>query len=91
LANPDLSGWEKFTSVLMSFGTALPMVMSGISTLKTQFGGMNQTMVESIGIKTAMIGLYGAENTALITSIALDKTATEAEKIKQLQEKLGMT
>ena len=91
LSNPDLSGWEKFTSVMTSFGMAIPMMASGFATLKTQIVGMNTTMAESIAIKSAMIGLYGAENTALITSIALDKTATEAEKIKQLQEKLGMT
>jgi hypothetical protein len=37
LSNPDLSGWEKFTSVLMSLGMGIPMLISGFTGLKSAF------------------------------------------------------
>lgn len=45
LTNPDLSGWEKFTTVLMSIGTVIGSVISAISALQqVQFKQMGITI-----------------------------------------------
>lgn len=45
LTNPDLSGWEKFTTVLMSIGTVVGSVISAISALQqVQFKQMGITI-----------------------------------------------
>ena len=35
LKNPDISGWEKFTSVLMSFAMIIPGIVNTVKTFKT--------------------------------------------------------
>ena len=45
LTNPDLSGWEKFTTVLMSIGTVVGSVISAINALQqVQFKQMGITI-----------------------------------------------
>jgi hypothetical protein len=36
--NPDLSGWEKFTSIAMSLGMGLPMILNSLIGLNKTFG-----------------------------------------------------
>ena len=64
--NPDLSTWEKFTSISMSLSMGLPMLMSGFSGLSKLFGPIAAaigTMSWSIDKNTkSIINNYLANN-----------------------------
>lgn len=67
LTDPDASGWEKFSSVLMSFGSIVLMVSSMVSAMKKAFDGL--TLAQ---IKEKAITILGT------AAKIIDKAATEA-------------
>lgn len=51
LANPDLSGWEKFTAVLSSIGMLIPSIMSSMSSYATMVAFLNTEMTKQAVIE----------------------------------------
>ncbi len=85
LQNPDLSGWEKFSHVLMSLGMGIPMVYNGLKSLK----GTYDLLVVATNAETA------AQSKNLIvkyTRIAADKLlqAIEFISIKLMGEEAAL-
>ena len=70
--NPDLSGWEQFTSVLMSFGMMIGAATSMVTNLKTAMGGLNA--VETVSVALKMRGL-----TATLLNIGATKAQAAAQ------------
>ena len=78
--NPDISGWEKFSSVLMSLGMGIPMVMNGITVFKD--------VIDKIRASTGLLNTVEAANLALkekhitvsMASILAAKGLNEEEK-----------
>jgi len=64
LKNPDIKGWERLSSLMMSFGMGVPMLISGFSQM---FGGMTE-------------GLGKAVKRILETKIANDLMTASIEK-----------
>lgn len=44
IANPDASGWEKFSSAIMGVSFGAPMVIDGIRKMVTNFGGLKDSV-----------------------------------------------
>lgn len=70
IKDPDASGWEKFSSILMSASMGLPMVISGFSTLNKVRGdlvagaeGMAKLIQQEITGHLALVGSAEAEET----------------------------
>ena len=73
LKDPDASGWEKFSSVLMTFGMLIPALVNSWSALKTL---ISAETVEKIANVAATIAQVGAEK-ALNKEKGLSKLTTE--------------
>lgn len=72
LKDPDISGWEKFTSVMMSLSIGLPMVINGITSLNSALGisqlvtnQLTITQGKKIGIDITQAGVQKALANAL--------------------------
>lgn len=68
LANPDLSGFEKFTGVLGSLVMTIPMVISTLVQLSTTFGSVGAAATAAWTAITGPIGLAVIGTLALITA-----------------------
>ena len=87
LKNPDMSGWEKFTSVLMSASMTIPMLISGFGTMKTSLVSMNTAMVASdIMLATSrkkVIEAMTVEQIAQKTGMSIDQAEIALNSLKQ--------
>lgn len=83
LSDPDLSGWEKFSSFLISISFAVPMAYNAISTLVTGFGQLMQIMGY-----TSKASLAFTEETGLL-SIALSGLNVQLELSKIASQNLS--
>lgn len=59
LRNPDISGWEKLTSVLMNIGFITPTIMSGIKGINSIIGKKNS--LKNIKIDEDIVNKYSQE------------------------------
>jgi beta-lactamase regulating signal transducer with metallopeptidase domain len=75
LKNPDMSGWEKFTSFAMSFSMALPLLITGIKNL----GNIQLFAAGAAGTDAAATLADAAAKTILGKAIkAVNKSLTES-------------
>ncbi|MBO7536416.1 MAG: phage tail tape measure protein, partial [Bacilli bacterium] len=81
LKNPDLSGWEKFTKVMMSLGMGVPMVVTGLGNMIKLYKDLNNAVIKVIAAKTAETGI---ESKNLVVKYA----AITADKLKLLIQRL---
>lgn len=81
LTNPDASGWEKFSAVLMSFASVVMMTTSMIEAFKKANFSLRKEVLVGIVTKAANVVATGAE--MLATALA---TATEKAKEKQTEK-----
>lgn len=100
LKNPDISGWQKFTTVLMSMGMLIPAVISGYSSLT---GLSNTLMVTENHLAAALFSQIAARESNLATmsaeaiakkyNISLDAAEVISQKAKALAKvtELGLT
>lgn len=99
LANPDLSGFEKFTGVLGSLAMTIPMVISTLVQLSTTFGSVGAAATAAWTAITGPIGLAVIGTLALITAgvAALTYTWKKQEEqkpenqLKKINEELEKT
>ena len=84
LNNPDMSGWEKVTSIFMSLTTALPMLIGGMEALNKSQIISNTIAVAKNGLLTSTLGLTLKESLAL-------KGKDDIEKQQILTGKLKLT
>lgn len=59
LSDPDISGWEKLTSVLMNIGFITPTIMSGIKGINSIIGKKNS--LKNIKVDEDIINKYSQE------------------------------
>lgn len=71
--DPDLSGWEKFTSISMSLGMGIPMLMSGLSGLSKLFG----PIISSISALNAVLDI---NTISTISNYIAQKNLSNKEK-----------
>lgn len=83
LKDPDLSGWEKASSFIISLSFALPMLYNAIKTLKTGF-----TQLMQILGYTSLASNVFTEATNLITMASI-KRSVALELEKHTQEELN--
>jgi hypothetical protein len=62
--DPDLSGFEKATSVLMSLGMAIPSIVDGVGQIGKGFSGAKKAVSETISTLTASTMAIMAESEA---------------------------
>ena len=86
ISNPDLSGWEKFSSILMSLSMGIPMLITGVTGLNSVLGisSVIQAIAaarseEYLNVKQRTIGALTAETMAEEVA-ALAKTAHISKK-----------
>ena len=75
LKNPDLSGWEKFSKVMMSLGMGLPMVINGMGSLIKTYTDLNAKVV-------ALIAAKNAEKVAEEKNLVVKYMTMAAEKLR---------
>lgn len=81
LQDPDLSAWDKFTSTMMSFSMAIPMIISSMSSL-------GQVYATFLAMRHASIGLTGEETAAELRAITV-KGISESLSKKGVKSKLA--
>lgn len=89
--DPELSGWEKFTSVLMSLSFVIPGIISGFSSIGKSLGGLNAVTSLNVATQTALNALYGKENVEIAKKIVNTTALTAQEKIKQIVDKTSLS
>jgi hypothetical protein len=62
LSNPDVSGWEKFTTVLMTLGMTIPLLISVWSTLKSLISAETVAKIANVAATIAQVGAEKALN-----------------------------
>lgn len=86
-SNPDATGWEKFSSVLMTTGMVIPSVMSAISGLRKAYSDLALTQ----GVLSSVTEALMAKETASTAISTLKNTLTKAgvsELTKENAQKL---
>lgn len=83
LKDPDLSGWEKASSFIVSLSFAIPMLYNAIKTLKTGF-----TQLMQILGYTSLASNAFTDATNLITMASI-KRSVALELEKHTQEELN--
>lgn len=100
LANPELSGWEKFTAVLSAVGMIIPSLMSAISSYATMVSYLNTQLQKQMAIEAglAMKKQMTAISTALqakaqdeVTEETLESVAALIIEQNILDKKIGKT
>ena len=105
LADPDITGFEKVTSVIMSLGMGLPMVVTGFNNYKAAIAGipviqafvasttalMNAEKVKTIALVGSELTQEAAVTAAQLLGVEVDKKATQTEIQKAIAEKYGIT
>ena len=98
LENPDISGFEKFLSVITSLTMAVPMMISGVGTLKNEFIGLHASIYKTTGAyasQNALISLNNALNNTnrdTITTLNGLLIKGDTEKAKEiLINKMGLS
>ena len=76
LQDPDLSGWEKFTSITMSLGTAIPMLITSLNGLGNALGFVNAKQMITNAL--AKVGLM---DTSMQIAYTNAKDAAERKEI----------
>lgn len=76
LQDPDLSGWEKFTSIAMSLGTAIPMLITSLNGLGNALGFVNAKQMITNAL--AKVGLM---DTSMQIAYTNAKDAAERKEI----------
>ena len=74
LENPDMSGWEKFTTVLMSVSMIIPAVSAGIRSLGTLYGFYKSQVMASV-MAMELSQVAGIKDVAMRSAIIAAKTA----------------
>ena len=89
LTNPDISGWEKFSSVFMSVAMGLPAVINGITGFKNALSTMAPIQKMILGIEQQQqliidkkITKMTAEQLAKKTDMTLDEAQIAISKMK---------
>jgi hypothetical protein len=85
---PDMSTWDRFTSILMSLGMLIPSAIAVINNFKTAITALK----EVASINKLFDGLTSSIDLATasaIRKIAADKTMSEVEKAKAIAAKLS--
>jgi len=70
IKDPDISGWEKFSSVTMSLSMGLPMLFTSISSI-------NNAILTGIAIRGTSVALTGQETSGELRAIAVKKIKTD--------------
>jgi hypothetical protein len=86
-ANPDATGWEKFSSVLMTTGMVVPSVISAMSGLKKTYSDLALTQ----GVLSSVTEALTAKETANAAVSTLRNTLSKAgvsELTKENAQKL---
>ena len=66
LNNPDMSGFEKFLSIMTSISMGVPMLMSGLSGLKKAFSDVGQGISAFISQSVSLTIVQAAKEQAII-------------------------
>ena len=100
LANPDLSGWEKFSSVLMAFSFTVPTVITGLKNLGTITSWLGGQF-ESLNLITSISGQQLAAQQVVANMSALahkrivqalgEETAASAINLAATMKRKGAT
>ena len=77
VTNPDLSAFEKFTQITTSIAMGIPMLISGLKTMKS---AINETAIAQ-----------AAANILQFQSLKLDSEEAKTEALKFAAKKLGLT
>ena len=77
LTNPNLTGWEKFGSIMTTLGTTVGMLMSAWSSLNSIQAISDLNLTKRIGLQMA--------------ELALNKKLNDEEKKKQIIEAFSLT
>lgn len=85
LGNPDLSGWEKFSSVIMGITMALPSAKAAFNGLSTAIQGGTQWIATQNLLLGASTGAFGA-NTAAIGAKTMAEIANYIATAKSTGE-----
>ena len=98
LNNPDMSGWEKFISIAMSLGMAIPSLISGIVGIKGLIGGLTSDYIKAAHAQALVLGMTKAtteaekkEHMQKILNILALKTETDQKKKDMLVDALDIT
>ena len=87
LQDPDVSGWEKLSTVLMTLGMTIPMLVSAWSTLKSLISAETVSKIANVAATIAQVGAEKALNKE--KGLSHETTRTNKEKTDQdTKEKL---
>lgn len=62
LQDPDVSGWEKLSTILMTLGMTIPMLVSAWSTLKSLISAETVSKIANVAATIAQVGAEKALN-----------------------------
>ena len=65
LGNPDLSGWEKFSTIILGISTIIPTAKAALEGLNTAASGGNQILAATNLLLGAQTGAFGANVAAI--------------------------
>lgn len=88
--DPELSGWERFTSFVMSMGTAIPMLITSIKGFSSAYESLNKIQAIANATTVTKLGLSALEIIHDKTKLASLRELIAAEDEKQLKEKFGL-
>jgi hypothetical protein len=72
LSNPDLSGWEKASTVLMSFSMIIPSVLSGLRSYTTIMSYLNNTKAIFNALSSGTLANLTAEQVAMLANVSVE-------------------
>lgn len=98
IANPNLSGWEKFTAVLSAIGMIIPSVTSAMTSYATMVSFLNTELTKQSIIETTATAVKAGVTAANFTLAESTETLTEENTANtlsiianELAEKGGIT
>ena len=73
ISNPDLSGWEKASTILMSFSMIIPSVLSGLRSYATVMSYLNNTKAIFNALSSGTLASLTAEQVAMLANVSVEQ------------------
>ena len=73
ISNPDLSGWEKASTVLMSFSMVIPSVISGLKNYSTVLSYLNNAKAIFNALSSGTLASLTAEQVAMLANVSVEQ------------------